>query len=37
MNSHKMLISFIPWVAFTLVAGQAGAGFVAGRRHSPGC
>lgn len=23
-----MLISFIPWVAFTLVAGHAGAGFV---------
>lgn len=28
MNSHKMLISFIPWVALTLVAGHAGAGFV---------
>ena len=28
MNSKKMLISLIPWVAFTLLAGHAGAGAV---------
>ena len=28
MNSKKMLISLIPWVAFTLLAGHAGAGIV---------
>ena len=28
MNSKKMLISLIPWVAFTLLAGHAGTGAV---------